>query len=272
MANSPQLGLKLLEASQSQPEVIVNAAVLALEAAVQIRVLTQGLLTPPSTPATDAMYLLSGGTPTGAWANHQDHIAYLVGTAWAFLVPKEGWVVYVADENDRYEYTGSGWELFEVGGGSISVEGLDTGSDIVSEVNNIQFDGATVEDMGGGVVKVTPTAARDGHGPKRTLTISSNVVNCDHTDVADFQLELNANVTTFNHLNVTAGAFANWFTLRINQDGTGGRTFAPPASWIYPSGVSAYTVSAGAGDIDLVQGVSYNNGTTWLISYEKDYA
>jgi hypothetical protein len=155
---TPQLGMKELEASQSQPEVIVNAALRALEAAISIRVLTKELLTPPASPASSARYLLAGGTPTGAWAGHQEDIAYLVGSAWAFLEPQEGWVVFVADENERYEYTGSGWIPFEVGGGSVTVEGLDTGADIVTDVTTIQFENALVEDQGGGVVKVTPEA------------------------------------------------------------------------------------------------------------------
>jgi hypothetical protein len=275
MATSPQLGIKLLEASQSQPEVIVNAAILALEASGQIRVLDKDLATPPTSPSPGDRYLLAGATPTGAWAGHQEEIAYLVGDSWEFLAPQEGWVVYVADENDRYEYSGSGWVLFEVGGGSVTVEGLDTGADTVTDVTTIQFDNAMVEDQGGGVVKVTPVGsaggAADGHGVLTTLAISSNTITLDHSLGADFVVTLNANVTTVTHSNPTNGA-ANWFSLKVIQDGTGGRTFAPPASWIYPSGVAAYTASAGAGDIDFIQGVSYNDGTTWMISYEKDYA
>lgn len=110
-----------------------------------------------------------------------------------------------------------------------------------------------------------------GHGGLVTLTPVAGVLTIDHSLGSDFTVTLTANVTSVVHTNVTAGAVANWFTLRVVQDGVGGWTFAPAASWKYGSGVSAYTATATSTHVDLLNGVSYNNGTSWLMTYQKDF-
>lgn len=271
---TPQLGIREMESAQAQPEVIVNESLRVLEAAIQIRVLDKDLLTPPATPASNARYLLAGTPLTGTWTGQNNKIAYIRNSTWAYLTPQEGWLVWVDDENLFYQYLSGTWVEFAAGG-SITLVNMDTSPpEEIQDVTEIQFSGVTLVDLGGGVVGVTVTAgggAAQGHGTQTALTITANAITLNHALGADFTLSLTANVTTVNHSNITNGE-TNWFSLRIAQDGTGGRTFAPPASWIYPSGVSAYSPSSGANDIDLVQGVSYDNGTTWMISYEKDYA
>jgi hypothetical protein len=272
----PFLGFDELEAAQSQPEVTVNEALRTLAAAISIEVIDKDLTTPPVSPASTARYLVPAVGATGAWATMANKIAFLLGATWVALTPRVGWLVYVVDEGIRYEWSGSAWIVFDAGGGSITITGPDDSPPTtIADVTSIEFVNATVDDLGGGAARVTNLGggggtAENGNGPLTTVAIVSNVATMDHSLGGDFDLELTANVTTFTHANVASGQ-ANWFTLRIHQDGTGGRTFAPPASWTYPSGVSAYTVSSGIGDIDMVQGVSYDNGTTWLISYEKDY-
>lgn len=106
----------------------------------------------------------------------------------------------------------------------------------------------------------------------RTLSIVSNVATMDLSTGSTFDLSMTANVTTFTTSNVQSNTgFASFFTLRIKQDGTGGRTFAPPASWKFPGGVS-YSVTSAANATDIVQGVSYDQGTTWYITYAQAFA
>lgn len=112
--------------------------------------------------------------------------------------------------------------------------------------------------------------APSGHDGLTTLSIAAGAITLDHSLGADFDLTLSANVTTVNHSNLTSSS-ANWFSMRVKQDGTGSRTFAPPASWKYGSGVSAYTATATANHVDLINGVTYDNGTTWMITYQKDF-
>lgn len=106
------------------------------------------------------------------------------------------------------------------------------------------------------------------HAPFTALVISANAVTIDLALGGIFELTLTSNVTTVTMSGVTNGD-ANFFTLRIEQDGTGGRTFTPPASWKYSGG--AYVVSAGLNKADLLQGITYDDGTTWQVSFLKDY-
>lgn len=204
----------------------------------------------PSTPATTdtenaAVISASTATPPGTPA---DGDTYLVPTG-----ATGAWAGH-AGELAIWDADASAW-VFEVPGDGTIIKVSDTDE-------FVETDGA------GGVTPLRFSSS--AHGPIVALAISSGAVAIDHDAAADFTLTLSANVTAVTHTGLTAGD-ANWFTLRIKQDGTGGRTFAPPASWVYPSGVSAYTPSTGANDADLVHGVTYDDGATWLIAYERDY-
>jgi hypothetical protein len=106
------------------------------------------------------------------------------------------------------------------------------------------------------------------HSPFVDLDILAGAVEIDLSDASVFRLILDANVTTVTMANVTTGE-ANFFTLEIAQDAVGSRTFAPPASWKYSTG--AYAPSSAANAVDLLNGISFDNGVTWLVSYLRNY-
>jgi len=103
-----------------------------------------------------------------------------------------------------------------------------------------------------------------------TLTISANTITLDLSTNSTFSVTLTSNVTTVNITNITSGKL-NFFTLFVSQDGAGGKTFTTPVNWRYPGG-TAYVVSSTASARDLVQGMSFDNGTTWLVTYAKAFA
>jgi hypothetical protein len=107
------------------------------------------------------------------------------------------------------------------------------------------------------------------HAPFVTLSIAANAVTIDLSAGGLFDLTLTSNVTTVTMSGPTSGE-ANFFSLRIKQDGTGGKAFTPPASWKFASG--AYVVSSAANAIDRLQGISHDNGTTYDVSYLKNFA
>lgn len=90
---TPILGMDELAAAQSQPEVIVNAALRTLEAALNIHALGYQN-DPPGSPAEGDRYLI-GDTPTGVWAGLPQRVAYYSG-GWQYLQPLPGWRAYVA--------------------------------------------------------------------------------------------------------------------------------------------------------------------------------
>lgn len=112
---TPILDMDELAAAQSQPEVIVNAALRTLEAAMQISAL--GFQNdPPVSPAEGDRYLV-GDTPTGAWTGHAQDVAYYSG-GWLFLQPLPGWRAYVVGDSEYvYDESSSGYWLPGGGGG-----------------------------------------------------------------------------------------------------------------------------------------------------------
>lgn len=112
---TPILEMDELAAAQSQPEVIVNAALRTLEAAMQISALGYQN-DPPVSPAEGDRYLV-GSAPTGAWTGHAQQVAYYSG-GWQFLQPMPGWRAYVVGDSEyAYDESSSGYWLPGGGGG-----------------------------------------------------------------------------------------------------------------------------------------------------------
>lgn len=279
MSNSPNRGIPYVPENTIDPAAGLNLSIDVIDALLQTAVISMAETEPPGTQAEGDLYIVAGegGTATGAWAGHENDLARWVeeGDFWQFYTAGDQVAMVLNRADGRlysFDDTVSPPSWLVVSGGGLEITDSESPQFVAADVLQIRFgagftlseesDGTVVVDGGGG--------AAAGHGPLTALSIVSNVVTVDHSLGGDFTLSLTANVTTFTHSNLTNGD-ANWFSVRIAQDGTGGRTFAVPASWTYGSGVGAYVVSSGANDVDLVQGVTYDNGTTWLISYQKDF-
>lgn len=68
------------------------------------------LNTPPGSPTQGDGYIC-GTSPTGAWSGKANQIAIWYSASWYFFVPKEGWRVWVADEDRFYFYDSSVWRV-----------------------------------------------------------------------------------------------------------------------------------------------------------------
>ena len=104
------LGLPYLLAAQAQKHVTHNEALRLLDAMVQLSVLDRTRTTPPVSPVDGNRHLLASGA-TGPWAGWDLNIAFWVDGAWIRLVPRTGWLVWVADEGMFLVWTGSAWEV-----------------------------------------------------------------------------------------------------------------------------------------------------------------
>ncbi|MGH6922224.1 MAG: DUF2793 domain-containing protein [Propylenella sp.] len=106
MPETASLGLPLLVAEQAQKHVTHNEALLLLDAHVRTRVVSQGLTTPPGSPADGSVYIPGSGA-TGAWDDWDFNLAYYVDGAWQKIVPKVGWVVFDIALGEYYRYVGA---------------------------------------------------------------------------------------------------------------------------------------------------------------------
>jgi hypothetical protein len=88
----------------------LNADLRALDGLVQAIVLDKDLATPPGSPTMGDMYIVAS-TPTGAWVGHTGEIARYNTASWEFYLPKNGWRVWVNDENTYYEFRASAWTI-----------------------------------------------------------------------------------------------------------------------------------------------------------------
>lgn len=297
--STPNTGIPYVPEGTLDPAAGLNDSLDVIDALLQTAVIDMTHTAPPGGPSDGDLYIVASPA-TGAWAGHENDLAryrsegafwqfYTAGAQVKLVLNFDDLGLYKYDpgspgswtlagglgdapsDGDLYARLNGSWVAFEIG---VTVAQTDSPAASYADVFSLVFgEGFTVTQLTGGQVQVDGGGgtAEAGRGVLTTLSIASNTVNLNHDLGADFDLELTANVNTFNHTNVPA-AMASWFTLRIRQDGVGGRTFTPPASWKYGTGVSAYTVSSGASDRDLVQGVSYDDGTTWMISYVKDFA
>ena len=100
--------MPFLEAAQAQKHVTHNAALQVLDAVVMLSVADRDLAAPPGSPAEGDRYLIASSA-SGAWSGQDGKIAAWQDGAWAFHTPREGWIVWVADEDIVLVFNGAGW-------------------------------------------------------------------------------------------------------------------------------------------------------------------
>ena len=108
MATTNNLGMTLVEQSQSQKEVTVNAALTIIDAILNVGALDKDLATPPGSPAEGDIYIVAASA-TGDWAGQDGDLTYFINGAWAFLDPSEGFTIWVNDEDKHYTFDGTNW-------------------------------------------------------------------------------------------------------------------------------------------------------------------
>lgn len=64
--------------------------------------------TPPASPSLGQMWQVDG-SPTGDFVGHNNKLALWSGTAWVFVVPKNGWVVFRASNSRFRKFDGTAW-------------------------------------------------------------------------------------------------------------------------------------------------------------------
>ena len=108
MDQSPNLALPYILPAQAQKHVTHNEAIRALDVLTQIAVASRTVAAPPATPAEGICYLVPTGA-TGVWATNTGRLAAFQDGAWAYFVPRTGWIAHVIDETATLAYTATGW-------------------------------------------------------------------------------------------------------------------------------------------------------------------
>jgi len=110
---STHLGLPYLLAAQAQKHVTHNEALRLLDAMVQLSVLDRTRTTPPAGPADGMRHIVASGA-TGLWAGWDLNVAFWVDGVWMRLVPRQGWLVWIAAEQAFVVWNGTAWDAVGV--------------------------------------------------------------------------------------------------------------------------------------------------------------
>lgn len=101
--------LPYILASQAQKHVTHNEALRLLDAMVQLSVLDRDLTAPPASPSDGDRYIVASSA-TGLWTGWDLNVAFWIDGVWLRLVPRPGWLAWVADEAAFVVWNGSAWD------------------------------------------------------------------------------------------------------------------------------------------------------------------
>lgn len=109
MDETTQLKLPLLQASQAQKHVTVNAALMRLDGLAQLRLQSVSEPTPPGIVVDGECWFVPAGA-VNAWTGHVGEIAIGDNGGWVFLVPQVGWRAWVIDTATDALWVGTAWQ------------------------------------------------------------------------------------------------------------------------------------------------------------------
>ena len=122
MEKTARLSLPLLAPGQAQKEMVHNEALQRLDCIAAACAQELPRDDPPASPAEGACYII-GGSPTGDWTQHAEHLAVFTGAGWRFVAPIPGLSVREATSGKEATYTPAGWVIGEIHGSRVLIDG-----------------------------------------------------------------------------------------------------------------------------------------------------
>lgn len=127
--NTPNLDMPYIEAAQNQKHIPHNEALFALDAIVQLTVISASLSSPPVSPDEGDRYIPTG-TPTGDWTGLAGKVVGYYDGAWQSWTPKVGWTAYDQDTGILLAWNGTAWvNAAEAGFANVGKLGINTSAD-----------------------------------------------------------------------------------------------------------------------------------------------
>jgi len=143
---TPVLGLPELTASQNQKYLTINDALNRIDGLINLTVFNRTQTAPTGGESAGARYIV-GSPATGAFVGQENNVAVLIGTAWRFFTPSEGWRAYDQGANQELLFDGSAWNSNDalIASGSVKLTSNSTsgGLTIVSAQEDVVLSGAS---------------------------------------------------------------------------------------------------------------------------------
>ena len=245
--------------AQSQPHTIFNKDIRRLEAGIGIDIVDKDLFTPPTSPVITARYIVAA-TATGAWLGKEGKIAFVYGSAWAFLTPRAGWRVWVVDEERYYRYTGTAWT-----GDGVDLETSGSPVEAVSGAKKLVFSGnVTITETSPGVATITIAGGSEGGGisgvgvtgagsPGQSISLATSLVFDGLCEVSQDSAGV-ARITVFGDGGGSGGAGGGISGVNVNGVGSPGQNVSAATTIVFDGfaevtqdsdGVARVTVGSG---------------------------
>jgi hypothetical protein len=107
---STNLQLPYLMPAQAQKHVTVNEALRRMDALVQMRAQSRGVMAQPASPGDGDLWILPAGKTGADWDGFTEgRVAYYRDGAWEEIAPRVGWFAFVVDEDQLLVFTAAGW-------------------------------------------------------------------------------------------------------------------------------------------------------------------
>lgn len=269
MTTTDHLGMALVAQNQSQKEVTVNQALVAIDAILNTGAIDKDLATPPGSPASGDVYIVAASA-TGAWSGKDGQVAYYNQT-WKFIVPHEGLSLWVNDENKIYSYNGTSWVKF----GVQSLDDLDDVAITSANTNQVLQHNGTVFVNTSTPNNINSFGVNTTADTTNKLAVASSAVLFSHNG-SNSQVKINKNAAG----DTASFLFQTNFSGRAEFGAVGDDNFqlkvSPDGSTFY----QAMVVDKSTGNIDLKKNVTItgtlqatNMGDNTLTRPElKDYA
>jgi len=106
---TPRLGLPYVVAAQAQKHIPINESLARLDGLVQLAVESRSISTPPAAPE-GGVWILPAGATGAVWTGQPTGtLMRFEAGAWEALVPAEGVLAWVRDENQVIAFDGAAW-------------------------------------------------------------------------------------------------------------------------------------------------------------------
>ncbi len=132
--NTTHLNLPFIAASQSQKHITHNEALQKLDAIVHLSVEERDLSSAPVSPAEGTRYIV-GFSPSGEWIGKENQVAAFLNGAWVYLLPNEGWLAWVCDEDKLLSYDGTAWGEVSANVNPALLIGVNTSADATNKLS-----------------------------------------------------------------------------------------------------------------------------------------
>lgn len=104
---TPNLGLRLLKYNQVQKEIIVNEALIVIDALLS-RVAVKITNSPEEADKNGDLYII-GENPQAEWKNNSKGTLTFYCDGWRYITPKKGWELWLIEKNKHIIFDGKEW-------------------------------------------------------------------------------------------------------------------------------------------------------------------